>query len=307
MNNPWDELEPLNMIRIKETMKYNAFWIVDALNHYGLMIQCDEDFIQPIQEIKLNGIHIQLDSSSVPNKLILLLHETKDWEIFLMVCNDLINVMKQHDENIIFQVMNRLKRWQRLLQKKSYKKLSKEEQMGLFGELKVLEEYIMPKYGHSDGIHGCVGSLGDKQDFLLEDKSIEVKSSRTTAGNIIWISSKEQLNSEKKPLYLIICFLNETSNGESIDQLVKTIINNIESDSVLNEFIEKVESYGFFPDISQDNLSKFKLEKVDCYAVKEGFPKIPLVDISPVIKNLKYSIDLTGCSNFKMKIADILE
>ncbi len=77
MNNPWIQLDRLNRIRVKESIEYNAFWIVDALNQYGLMIQCDEDFKQPIREIKLNGIQIQLDQSSTPNKLILLLKKQK--------------------------------------------------------------------------------------------------------------------------------------------------------------------------------------------------------------------------------------
>ena len=212
---------------------------MDALNQYGLMIQCDEDFMQPIREIKLNGIQIQLDHTSTPNKLILLLKETKDWEIFLILCNDLINEMKEHDEDIIVNVMKRLERWQKLLRKTTFKIMSKEEQMGLYSELKVLRDYIIPAYGYIAGIHGWVGALGDKQDFLLENLAIEVKSFRMTSGNTVWISSKEQLNSEKKPLYLFACALNEVGSGETIADLVQSITEQIEMESLLNEFIRE--------------------------------------------------------------------
>ena len=59
-----------------------------------------------------------LDHSSTPNQLILLLKEKKDWEIFLVLCNDLINVMKEHDEDIIVKVMKRLRTLAEIASKK---------------------------------------------------------------------------------------------------------------------------------------------------------------------------------------------
>jgi hypothetical protein len=306
MNNPWLKLERLNRIRVKESIKYNAFWIVDALNQYGLMIQCNEDFKQPIREIKLNGIQIQLDQTSTPNKLILLLKDKKDWEIFLILCNDLIGVMKENDEDIIVNVMKRLERWQKLLRKSNIKVLTKEEQMGLYGELKVLRDYIIPVYGYSAGIHSWVGALGDKQDFLLENLAIEVKSFRITSGNSVWISSKEQLNSEKSPLFLFASAINETGAGETIADLVNSIMIEIKNDGLLSEFIKKVEEYGYFPEIPKELLSKFLLEQMIGYEVREGFPKISIENVSPLIPNMKYNIDLSGCSQFKVGINSIL-
>lgn len=307
INNPWLQLDRLSRIRVKESINYHAFWIVDALNQYGLMIQCNEDFKQPIREIKLNGIQIQLDQSSTPNKLILLLKDRKDWEIFLILCNDLIRVMKEHDEDIIVNVMKRLERWQKLLRKATLRIMSKEEQMGLYSELKILLDYIIPAYGVSTGIHGWVGALGDKQDFLLENFAIEVKSFRMTSGNTVWISSKEQLNPEKNPLYLFACALNEGGSGETVADLVVSIIGKIKNEILSSEFIQKIEEYGYFPEVTQESLSKFLLEKVKGYEVREGFPKIESEHVSPLIPNLKYSIDLSGCAQFKMSINSILQ
>lgn len=307
MNNPWLGLDRLNKIRVKESIKYNIFWVVDALNQYGLMIQCDEDFIQPRREIKLKGIEIRLDHTSTPNLLILLLKERKDWEIFLILCNDLINVLKKEDKDIIVKVIKRLERWQKLLQKTALKVMSKEEQMGLFSELSILLDYLIPVYGVSTAIHSWVGALGDKQDFLLEELAIEVKSYRITSGNSVWISSKEQLNSEKNPLFLLACALNEAGSGNTVADLVKSISAKIEADGLLVEFDEKVEEYGYIPEIQKESLTKFLLEKVNGFEVKEGFPKISLEQVSPLIKRLKYNIDLSECSQFKVNITDILK
>ncbi|MED1122083.1 PD-(D/E)XK motif protein [Bacillus atrophaeus] len=306
-NNPWLQLNRLNRIRVKESLTYDVFWIVDALNQYGLMIQCDKDFIQPKRELKLNGIHIQLDNSSKPNKLILLLKEMKDWEIFLILCNDLISILKEQDEDIIINVMKRLERWQKLLQKTTIRVLSKEEQMGLYSELKILRDYLIPRYGYVNSIKSWVGGLGDKQDFLLEKLAIEVKSFRITSGNSVWISSKEQLNSEKDPLYLFACALSEADSGETVADLVQSIVEQIPMGNLLSEFLEKVEQYGYIPELQHSLLSKFIFERINSYEVSKEFPKISLNHVSPWISNMKYSIDLSGCSQFKVKIDDILK
>jgi hypothetical protein len=309
MINPWINLDPLSRIRVKKriNLNYNAFWIVDALNKYGLMIQFDKDVILPKKAIKLNGIQIQLDHTSVPNKLILLLKDIKEWEIFLILCNDLINGMSEQDEKVIVNVLKRLERWQKLLQKTTIRLLTKEEQMGLFSELKILHDYIIPKYGCIDGIHSWVGALGDKQDFLLKNLAIEVKSYRMSSSKSIWISSKEQLNSDKNPFYLFICALYEGESGDTIADLVQSIAEQIEAESLLDEFIEKVERYGYISEIHKDTLSRFGLEQVIGYEVREGFPKISLYQVSPWIKEMKYSIDLAGCLDFKVDMNAILK
>lgn len=307
MNNPWLELERLNKIRVKETINYNVFWIKDALNQYGLMIQCDKDFVQPKREIKLKGIEVKLDNTSIPNQLILLLKEAKDWELFLMLCSDLINTMKDFDGDIISTLIKRLERWQKLLQRSALRVMSIEEQMGLFGELIVLRDYLIPVYKYNRGINSWVGSFGDKQDFLLDNLAVEVKSFRLTSGNNVWISSKEQLNSEKTPLYLFTCAINEVSNGETIEDVIQSIYKEIEIESLKEEFLTKVEKYGYIPEVQTDMLLKFRVEKMKAYEVSEGFPKLSLEQVSPLIRNMKYSIDLSGCAQFKVNINDVIK
>ncbi|OCA86013.1 hypothetical protein A8F94_14310 [Bacillus sp. FJAT-27225] len=306
MNNPWQGLDRLNKIRVRENIKYDVFWIIDANNQYGLMIQCDKDFTRSIRNFRLKGIDIKLDNSSIPNQLILILKEMKDWELFLVLCNDLISVIRDNDRDIIGKVMKRLERWQKLLQRTSLKVMSKEEQMGLFSELLILRDYIIPVYGWDEGIRSWVGALGDKQDFLLRKLAIEVKSYRITSGKSVWISSIEQLNSDKSPLYLFACALNEAGTGETVKELVESITEQIQTEEILNDFNHKVEQYGYIPEIQKNSLISFQLEEVGGYEVREGFPKISTENISPLIRTVNYKIDLSGCQDFKVNLTDIL-
>lgn len=305
MNNPWESLDTLSKLRI-DAGDYSAFWIMDSLNRYGLMIQCDKDFIKPKKEIKLKGIKLQLDFTTKPNKLILILREKDDWEIFLILCNDLINVLKNQAGNPINNIFKRMYRWQKLLRQTNLKMMSKEEQMGLFSELKILLNYIIPKYGRVNGISSWVGALGDKQDFLLDSFSIEVKSFRLSAGNKVWISSKEQLNSDNKPIYLITCALIEFTSGESVVDMVEIIGRELKDDYLISEFNDRLERYGYFPELPKNYFTNFVLEKTIGYEVREEFPKINIEHVSANIKDLKYSIDLSDCSKFKVDLNVVL-
>lgn len=305
-SNPWIDLENLSKRRVKATLDYNVFWIVDASNKYGLMIQFDQNFI-PKHEIKLKGIEIKWDNSTNPNKLIMLLLNNEDWEIFLVLCNDLISEMEEKSDALLDRILKRLIRWQKLLQKASNTIFSKEVQMGLYSELKVLQEYMIPNIGYSAAIQSWVGSLGDKQDFLLENFAIEVKSYRITADNAVWISSKEQLNSEKTPLYLFACALREGNQGETISDLITLISSGITDGNVLNDFVDKVEKYGYFSELEQSSLFRFSIEKVTAYLVEEEFPRISIESVSPWIDKLKYKINLSGCIEYKIEIENLFK
>ncbi|MGR6002232.1 PD-(D/E)XK motif protein [Bacillus cereus] len=97
------------------------------------------------------------------------------------------------------------------------------------------------------------------------------------------------------------------TSGETIADLVQSISEQVETEKLLNEFIDKVEQYGYISEIQQESLSKLRLEKINGYEVEEEFPKISLNHVLPLIKNMKYSIDLSGCSQFEVDVPNILK
>ena len=123
------------------------------------------------------------------------LNHNKDWNIFLILCRDLIEVAKkcETDQKMIRATQLRLQRWQQLLKSEFRKEFPIEKQMGLFSELLCLRDLIIPKLGVASAIKSWVGPDYDKQDFLLDTLAIEVKSYKTSKGELINISSKEQL------------------------------------------------------------------------------------------------------------------
>ena len=189
---------------------------------------------------------------------------------------------------MISAVEIRLKRWQQLLRQDSNEKLTIEIQMGLLTELLCLKDILTPQIGIKQAIISWVGPEFDKQDFSMDNAVIEVKSYRTTKGEVIHISSLQQLDSRKKPLFLLTNGLTCSENGTSIEDVSLTIKELLiqESNEMMTVFENKLMEYGYIPEIVKEPLQKL-------FLISNAFPKIVRKDIGNIIVDVKYSIDLT--------------
>lgn len=308
--NPWASMPTSSQRRIDFETQHNLFWVKDYEDNFGFCLQSKTGFTIDENTIKLRGILIlkrKNDEDIV--ELFLILSKKEEWEIFLALCEDLVAVTRKYksDVEMITAVENRLKRWQQLLKQERNHELTIEKQMGLFSELLCLRDFVAKKVGIKQSIKSWGGPESDKQDFLLEDSVIEVKSHRTSKGNFAYISSYHQLNCEKEPLYLFSYALTPSESGltiEDISQSIRIILSN-ESNEVIDLFENKLIDYGYIPEIHKGPLHKFTLDKLNVYYVSNSFPKIN--DVTNQIVEVKYTIDLSRCSEFEVKLSTLLD
>ena len=306
ISNPWQNMQPSTRRRVDADMPHNIFWITDLYGNYGFCIQTQKIFKENESSINLKGISVAKNNSeSGYGELFLILNKKEDWQIFNTLCRDLTAVAHRYDadDKMISAVEVRLQRWQELLKKNREGSLTLEMQMGLFSELTVLKDIIAPELGIKGAILSWVGPEFDKQDFLLENSVIEVKSYRTSKGPIVNISSPYQLYSEKLPLYLITCGLTETEKGKSIEDLALSIRKILENEAVdfIDIFDTKLSEYGFFPDLSDELLNKFITDSIKTFSIEGEFPRILPHKIKSQIITLKYSVDLSKCTEFEVE------
>jgi len=303
--NPWLNMKESARRRIESANAHNIFWITDLEGKYGFCLQSENLFKNIKSPANLNGISI-LKRNSAYNfgELFLILNDKEDWQIFHALCEDLISITHKYDndEAMINATEVRLKRWQQLLKQDRNQDMSLERQMGLFSELLCLRDIIAPKIGMEQAIISWVGADFDKQDFLLDDVIIEVKSYRTTKSPIINISSLQQLHSDKEPIYLLTYSLMQSENGVSIVSVVSDINKMLENETeeVQNVFDNKLLEYGYIPEIVKTPFFKFIVDKTKAYQVSETFPKISPQYIKNQILKVKYSIDLIQCTEFEV-------
>jgi hypothetical protein len=309
---PWTNMAESSQRRVDFETQHNLFWITDLQGNYGFCLQTKTIVINAENKFNLKGISIFKRNSKKDHiELFLILQKKEDWQIFFVLCEDLIAVTKRYDtdEKMISAVEIRLKRWQQLLKQNNNQEFTIEKQMGLFSELLCLKDIVAIKTGIKQAIVSWVGPEFDKQDFLMDNAVIEVKSHRTSRGEIVHISSLQQLKCEKEPLFLMSYALTTSENGMSVEDISRSIRELLipESNEILDLFENKLIEYGYIPEIIKEPLKKFILDKQKVFYISDSFPKIVPEDVKSQISSVKYSIDLSQCYEFEVELKSFLE
>lgn len=308
--NPWHEMPESTQRRVDAEMPHDMFWITDTQGRCGFYLKKPNSFDDGLSIPNLKGISVlKRNSPEGFGELFLVLADNDDWELFKVLCDDLVNTALQcgKDEEMIDAVEIRLRRWHLLLKRERQRELTMEVQMGLFSELTCLKELLAPKVGIKQAAASWVGANFDKQDFLLENCALEIKSYRTSKGPTVEISSVQQLNSEKESLFLVTYGLTTHESGASIAEISKSIsaMLSAESAEALDLFESKLMNCGYIPEMLKEPLIKFKIDKNRAYAVTQEFPKIDPTALHRQIVSVKYSIDLTQCAEFEIELSSI--
>lgn len=311
INNPWEEIG--YGAQRRASIDKNIYWVKETKGDYGICIEINNESAIKIGDIDLKDIDIVRSERDFQRILqwYLILRNREEWQIFKVLCDDLIEVSSsaKTEKSMISLMESRLKRWQNLLKKSRDLNFPIEKQMGLYSELYCLKNTIAKKVGLTKAIDCWVGPEADKQDFLLDNAAVEVKSYRTSKGEKVEITSKEQLQTEKNNLFLLTFALTKSDNGYSIEDILEeirlTLINEGELGKIdLLEF--KAAEYGYIPILHKEKLlSTFIVDNVNAYQVIDKFPRIISNNISPEITTVKYQIDLALCQEWKISIDDL--
>ncbi len=310
LNSPWEEMSESSRRRVNDIPGHNVYWIKDINGRYGFYIESSSGFPSEKETISLNGIEvIKRNAQAGHGELILFLNEKENSQIFCKLCEDLIATISTQQDNhkMVSAVEIRLQRWQELLKKSYNFSMSIEAQMGLFTELTLLKDILIPEIGEDQSINAWVGPDFDKQDFLLDNAVIEVKSYRTSKGQHVSISSAEQLFCEKQPLFLVSYGLTRSDNGETVKVLSAKIQEALAEKSklLLDIFNLKLIDYGFIPDLENEPYIGFLIDTVKVFKISTDFPRLIPPMIPPEILRLKYSIDLSMCEKFEINFESI--
>jgi len=183
------------------------------------------------------------------------------------------------------------------------KRLSDEEQTGLFGELVVLKEFFFLKKGVEDALN-CWTGPSKKHDFTLANTLIEVKTTISPEKYIVNASSKNQLDpNQPKALYLVFQRLKKKPSGKTLPEYIEEIKEKISeiSDDLLKDFTIKLMQSKYFETQSKYYSHKYTKQEQLFFHVKDNFPTIETSSTDAIL-NIKYSyqVDLNKCLNYKV-------
>lgn len=226
-------------------------------------------------------------------------------KLFYIFCEDLVNTIVECDSEseTMLMIKNRFYNW-KLMFKKIVDHMSDEKEMGLFGELYFLKNYMIKKYGIDKSIESWGGPDNYSKDFSVDKTWYEVKATGANS-NKVKISSLSQLSSDLDG-YLCIVKLEKMTTAfnvpdSNILDLFKEILSLIKSNDIQEQFVRKVVEYGFNP-VEVSKMNNFSVKDFSMYLVNDNFPRILEKDIKyQEIGNVSYELILKAIEKYKVE------
>ena len=316
---PWEEIEipanEISVLRASSEHPHNFFWARDVAGHYLFVLRCPEEELRKRvnrRNIDLTGI--KTDFRLLPGDegayLMLLLQEEASADIFLTLCNDLMQKTASIGEigaamDVLF---SRLEKWRIFLSRTRKNLLSDLEIQGLFAELKFMEECLENQVVTPNSIiDGWQGPLGGSHDFVLNQSAVEIKSLAGTQSESVPISSENQLITHLEHLYLTVFLFSRDPDGTtglSLNTLVKQMQEKFAAHNLQDEFEDRLMKSGYI-NIKEYNLPTFAVADIRPYLIGEGFPRITPDALPPGVTQVSYSINLSSIADYRCELSTI--
>lgn len=220
-------------------------------------------------------------------------------DLFLaMVCNvvdalDDAADVNDDQANQLRVFLRRVLAWQEFM-RKGAQPLGAEAEIGLFGELVVLEALIEAGLPPHDALYSWLGPLDGLQDFEIGTGAIEVKTTVADTGFIAKIGSLDQLNDAvRKPLYLAAVRLKQAASGRTLPDLVASLKSTVSSDQDTRMLLtDKLIAAGYFDGQQHEYIRRLQLNEIFVHEVAPGFPRLIRGAVPIAVTRATYEIDL---------------
>ncbi|MDY0872661.1 PD-(D/E)XK motif protein [Dongia rigui] len=243
----------------------------------------------------LNGLKVRYRRLETGDFLVVTAHPSHE-RVFTPFCREFVEAILVDYREPWAAVAATIRAWQSAW-KPSRQQMDKTTQVGLFGELFVLETLMIPCLG-SAAVEQWSGPDSERHDFVGDQLHIEVKTTRKSRHEHE-ISRLDQLTAPSGcQLLMISVQLEETIGGrETIATRVDSIIEAMRKDAAsLDLFLAKMVSMGWSEEMRDSGeLLRFNLREVSAYEVDDEFPRFPDNLALPTgIVAIRYTIDLAN-------------
>ena len=196
-------------------------------------------------------------------------------QLFCTLLADLLAQLALSGNGPAAAVARRLTAWQRMLSRGIPGGLPPEERAGLYGELLVLRDLMLPAIG-SDAVSAWSGPSGAPQDFSYLSTSVEVKTVSRQAPGSCRISNEQQLDTTGLgALYLVHQLVERVPEGFALGEVIDELRGDPLVRADLASFENALLEYGWLDSYrSRYVQDRYALARRRCYAVRGDFPRL---------------------------------
>lgn len=230
--------------------------------------------------------------------------------LFSLMTADLLILLKgigNEEGNRIFSSLTaRIKAWQDFMKHDHSGLLSAEEEVGLIGELIILENLIANGMTASNAIESWAGPDDGLHDFVIGTGCIEAKTTASPTGFIAKIGSLDQLdNSLYQPLYVGAVRLNQTPEGKTLPEFIDTLSESIGNPAIRAILSSKLVAAGYTNAMCGKYVRRFLQKELSYRLVTNDSPRLTRANVPASVIEARYSLDIDAIPVAATKFSDI--
>ena len=229
---------------------------------------------------------------------------------FAVMCFDIAERSKGAKtlERSFMIALDCLRDWSELFKRKGKIGLTRNEVIGLWGELYTLESILQSNIANDALIvQGWRGPNGDQRDIGFNKNRIEIKSQLSTQAISLRITSLDQLDDGGNNLKLVLNRISPSDKGFSVVELTQRLLERLESNGIAHaDFERKIILAGHSEDQDVCN-EKFDLDERLIYEVSGNFPKLTLSNVPVGITAAEYLISGAAITSYQINWEKLLE
>jgi hypothetical protein len=190
--------------------------------------------------------------------------------------------------------IGRIRAWQEFMQRGSDGILGPEEEVGLLGELVLLERMLTAGLPPLVAIRAWHGPVRGTHDFVLGPGAVEVKSTIATGTFPATISSLEQLDdSSVRPLFLAAVKFRLDDVGRTLAEQVEEVRAALLGEAgAVAAYDTRLLHAGYSSAAADRYLRRFANGSIRLLSVDVDFPRLVRGQVDPVIRKARYELDL---------------
>jgi hypothetical protein len=228
-------------------------------------------------------------------------------EIFTIFCADILEHWLPHAgaSDSINSLGQRLSRWRKFFQRGAELGLSREDHVGLYGELSFIETGLNVGVGCQTIVDAWQAPLATNQDFLFGPVGAEIKTTTSNEIEKIRITNARQLDSTGLQVLFLAryAFDFRQDAGRTLLQVVASLKESLTSacPDALPVFHDRLLDAGFVDGRANDFDSwGFTLRRFDVFTVGDGFPCLLEAGLPSGVSEVSYTLNLSAAAAFKI-------
>jgi hypothetical protein len=281
----------------------------------GVSTQAAGEVLRQLHALpRTRGIEMQFARLGEGNgELRVVLTDNNLREVFNPLASDISSTAQAQPgpAEALLAAVSRFEHWRRMLQSLADTGLAPEARRGLFGELTILRDHLLPALPALDAVRAWTGPTAANQDFQLPRAAIEVKTSSGKEPQALVISNERELD-EKGVSRLILAHLSlderRGGNGESLNAAVDRIratMTDAAARAVLDDLLVRAGYLRHQRELYDE--PRYTVRKQRFWNVDGDFPRITEADLRAGVGDCRYSISTAGLEQYLLAAEDIAE